>query len=105
MSLYYNHYCSDNLISYNAALSKSGNITVNGILTCQANLNVSQFLTVRGLGAGAEEGVDLNTPPYAIHNGLLTVLFFTVHRPRQVLADFPSILLLRMRLMSTVSSS
>ncbi|KAF8629789.1 hypothetical protein AX17_005568 [Amanita inopinata Kibby_2008] len=42
----------------------SGNITVNGVNTCQTGSSVA----ARGLGAGGEQGVDLNTPPYPIHN-------------------------------------
>ncbi|KAF8890700.1 glycosyl hydrolases family 31-domain-containing protein [Infundibulicybe gibba] len=52
---------------YNATrFGPSGNITVNGTLTCQTD---NSALTKRGLGAGKESGVDLNVPPYAIHNG------------------------------------
>lgn len=54
--------------SYNSAVSgPSGNITVNGTLTCTDTTT----LTARGLGAGEETGIDLNEPPYAIHNGQL----------------------------------
>jgi len=28
----------------------------------------------RGVGAGGEQGVDLNSPPYAIHNGKIRSL-------------------------------
>ena len=31
----------------------------------------------RGVGAGGEQGVDLNSPPYAIHNGKIRSLYFT----------------------------
>lgn len=58
--------------SYNSTLfGPSGNITVNGSLTCLpetpevADLKIS----ARGLGAGQQQGIDLNAPPYAIHNG------------------------------------
>ncbi|RDB29943.1 Alpha-glucosidase [Hypsizygus marmoreus] len=54
---------------YDPAISgPSGNITVNGTTTCRPD---SQAFTLvrRGLGAGNQTGVDLNTPPYAIHNG------------------------------------
>ncbi|KAH8091383.1 glycosyl hydrolases family 31-domain-containing protein [Cristinia sonorae] len=52
---------------YNSTISgPSGNITVNGTLTYGAG---SSSLTKRGLGAGHQAGVDLNTPPYTIHNG------------------------------------
>jgi alpha-glucosidase len=47
----------------------SGNITVNGALTCINNSSLST-LAKRGLGAGGEPGVNLNTPPYAIHNAI-----------------------------------
>jgi len=43
-------------------------MTVNGQLTCQ-NSGSGQFLHRRGLGAGHQQGVELNAPPYAIHNG------------------------------------
>ncbi|KAJ3793712.1 glycosyl hydrolases family 31-domain-containing protein [Lentinula aff. detonsa] len=46
----------------------SGNVTINGTLTCTSNSTLST-LAKRGVGAGAEKGVNLNTPPYAIHNG------------------------------------
>jgi alpha-glucosidase len=32
----------------------------------------------RGVGAGSEEGVDLNSPPYAIHNGMNQFLYTIV---------------------------
>ncbi|TFK70865.1 hypothetical protein BDN72DRAFT_896086 [Pluteus cervinus] len=52
---------------YNAALfGPSGNITVNGTFTCQP---ATSSLSKRGMGAGKQSGVNLNTPPYAIHNG------------------------------------
>ncbi|KAJ6528271.1 glycosyl hydrolases family 31-domain-containing protein [Mycena vulgaris] len=52
---------------YNATLSgPSGNITVNGTLTFGAS--ASAALAARGVGAGAQSDVDLNEPPYAIHN-------------------------------------
>ncbi|KAF5371361.1 hypothetical protein D9615_009680 [Tricholomella constricta] len=54
--------CYDPVVS-----GPSGNITVNGTLTCRTE--TSSSLTKRGLGAGQQTGVDLNTPPYAIHNG------------------------------------
>ncbi|EIN04541.1 hypothetical protein PUNSTDRAFT_47500 [Punctularia strigosozonata HHB-11173 SS5] len=73
----------------------SGNITVNGTLTCNATSSFSAALTERadlverkkdekkdekkerkkdekkrrGLGAGGQPDVELNAPPYAIHNG------------------------------------
>ncbi|KAJ4469268.1 glycoside hydrolase family 31 protein [Lentinula aciculospora] len=56
--------CYDSLVS-----GLSGNITVNGTLTC-ANSSSFSTLAKRGVGAGAEQGVNLNTPPYAVHNGM-----------------------------------
>ena len=57
--------------SYNATIwGPSGNITINGTLTYDNNgTNVATTLTKRGIGAGKQSGVDLNAPPYAIHNG------------------------------------
>ncbi|KAJ6524259.1 glycoside hydrolase family 31 protein [Mycena vulgaris] len=53
---------------YNSTLSgTSGNITVNGTLTYGAIAPAA--LAARGVGAGAQSGVDLNAPPYAIHYG------------------------------------
>jgi alpha-glucosidase len=63
--------------SYNSTIfGPSGNITVNGKLTCRLNTpQVSTFIVnKRGLGAGQQKGVDLNAPPYAIHNGELGTL-------------------------------
>ncbi|TCD60713.1 hypothetical protein EIP91_009634 [Steccherinum ochraceum] len=54
---------------YDATTSgPSGNITVNGTSTFGAG-NASSTLTKRGQGAGGEDNVNLNAPPYAIHNG------------------------------------
>ncbi|KAJ7318767.1 glycosyl hydrolases family 31-domain-containing protein [Mycena albidolilacea] len=54
---------------YNATISgPSGNITVNGTLTYGATDSASNGLSARGIGAGNQTGVELNTPPYAIHN-------------------------------------
>lgn len=59
---------------YNATISgPSGNITVNGTLTYGATDSTSNGLSARGIGAGNQTGVELNTPPYAIHNGLCFV--------------------------------
>ena len=53
--------------SYNSTISgPSGNITVNGTLTYGAS---SSGVSKRGLGAANETGIDINNPPYAIHNG------------------------------------
>jgi len=67
--------------SYNLTLSgPSGNITVNGTLTCQLDsLTTSVNLKRRGLGAGKQNDVDLNEPPYAIHNGK-SVLGFVIDK-------------------------
>ncbi|KAF8898025.1 glycosyl hydrolases family 31-domain-containing protein [Gymnopilus junonius] len=56
---------------YNSTLSgPSGNVTVNGTLTCQLDTSTAaSIVSRRGLGAGKQRNVDLNTPPYAIHNG------------------------------------
>ncbi|KAG8869470.1 hypothetical protein FRB97_001206 [Tulasnella sp. 331] len=71
---------------YNATISgPSGNITVNGTMTCNeteaqasamrkrdlrtpVTLDTSS-MTERGLGAAIESHIDLNYPPYTIHNG------------------------------------
>ena len=57
--------------SYNASIwGPSGNITINGTLTYDNNgTDTATTLTKRGIGAGNQSGVDLNAPPYAIHNG------------------------------------
>ena len=77
--------------SYDASISgASGNFTVNGVLTCVANTTVSR----RGLGAGGESGVDLNTPPYPIHNGLFCSRDILIQIPQiqnQEMADCPYI--------------
>lgn len=48
-------------------------MTINGTLTFT---NATKNLATRGLGglgAGGQQDVDLNDPPYAIHNGAFTV--------------------------------
>ncbi|PPQ96096.1 hypothetical protein CVT26_004728 [Gymnopilus dilepis] len=57
--------------SYNSTMfGPSGNITINGTLTCQPDpWTALSIVSKRGLGAGKQRNVDLNTPPYAIHNG------------------------------------
>ncbi|KIP03540.1 glycoside hydrolase family 31 protein [Phlebiopsis gigantea 11061_1 CR5-6] len=61
---------SDYPEGYNATISgPSGNITVNGTLTYGVGVDSTSALSKRGIGAGNQTGVDLNTPPYAIHNG------------------------------------
>ncbi|KAJ8595178.1 hypothetical protein M405DRAFT_759499, partial [Rhizopogon salebrosus TDB-379] len=49
----------------------SGNITINGTSTysCAADSTTMTVTEKRGVGAGGEQSVDLNSPPYAIHNG------------------------------------
>ncbi|PFH48160.1 glycoside hydrolase family 31 protein [Amanita thiersii Skay4041] len=44
----------------------SGNMTINGTSTCRPG---DSNLATRGLGAGHQQGVELNMPPYTIHNG------------------------------------
>lgn len=59
--------------SYNSTISgPSGNITVNGTATyaCGSTNSSSLSLNKRGIGAGNQSGVDVNSPPYAIHNGM-----------------------------------
>ncbi|KAG1879989.1 glycoside hydrolase family 31 protein [Suillus subluteus] len=56
---------------YNETLwGPSGNMTINGTSTysCAANSTTMTMIEKRGVGASSEEGVDLNNPPYAIHN-------------------------------------
>jgi alpha-glucosidase len=56
--------------SYNSSVSgPSGNITVNGSLSYSCDSN---SFTKRGVGAGNDSDVNLNEPPYAIHNGNMT---------------------------------
>ncbi|KAJ7610198.1 glycosyl hydrolases family 31-domain-containing protein [Roridomyces roridus] len=53
---------------YNATISgPSGNLTINGTLTFTDDSFSS--LSKRGIGAGNQTGIDINAPPYAIHNG------------------------------------
>ncbi|CAL1697161.1 unnamed protein product [Somion occarium] len=55
---------------YNSTISgPSGNITVNGTLTFGADGSTSSSLSKRGIGAGRQTGINLNVPPYTIHNG------------------------------------
>lgn len=65
------------LCSYDYTISgTSGNITVNGTLTYGEKS--SSTLSKRGIGAGKQVGVDLNTPPYAIHNGnFFTCMYYS----------------------------
>lgn len=58
--------------SYNPEISgPSGNLTVNGKLTCTNSSALTSLpsLPRRGLWVGQEPQVNLNTPPYAIHDG------------------------------------
>lgn len=58
--------------SYNATIwGPSGNITINGTLTFGNSSSPPPALAKRGLGEAAEPGVNLNSPPYALHNGSL----------------------------------
>lgn len=52
----------------------SGNLTVNGVSTCQLEFD----LTARGLGAGYQSGIDNGFPPYAIHNGTFTLFIISI---------------------------
>ncbi|KAI1787666.1 glycosyl hydrolases family 31-domain-containing protein [Ganoderma leucocontextum] len=53
---------------YNATIwGPSGNITINGTLT-YGNASADGAHAKRGLGAAVEHDVNLNSPPYAIHN-------------------------------------
>ncbi|KII83953.1 glycoside hydrolase family 31 protein [Plicaturopsis crispa FD-325 SS-3] len=65
---------------YNSTLSgPSGNITVNGTSTyVRRAVEVAPPLNRRGVGAGKQSGVDLNTPPYAIHNGFGRLSIHTI---------------------------
>ena len=61
------------VLSYNSTIwGPSGNITINGTLTF-GNDSIRDVIQhpKRGLGAAAEPDVDLNNPPYTIHDGLL----------------------------------
>ncbi|KAG0697210.1 glycoside hydrolase family 31 protein [Suillus ampliporus] len=56
---------------YNDTLwGPSGNMTINGTSTYSCGESSTSMTVVekRGVGSGAEQGVDLNSPPYAIHN-------------------------------------
>lgn len=63
------HILTAKFFRYNATVSgPSGNITVDGVPTFGAGSS-SSTLSKRGLGAGDQDGVQINMPPYAIHNG------------------------------------
>ncbi|KAI0364938.1 hypothetical protein BV20DRAFT_1039183 [Pilatotrama ljubarskyi] len=54
---------------YNASIwGPSGNITINGTLTFGNLSSPSRVYSRRALGAAAEPGVNINSPPYALHN-------------------------------------
>lgn len=65
---------------YNASIwGPSGNVTINGTLTFGNNVGpVPSSLSKRGLGAGGQTGLDVNTPPYTIHNGFGPLSVHTV---------------------------
>ncbi|KAI0770901.1 glycosyl hydrolases family 31-domain-containing protein [Trametes elegans] len=53
---------------YNSSIwGPSGNITINGTLT-YGNYSTPGVLSKRSVGAAAEPDVDLNSPPYALHD-------------------------------------
>ncbi|KAG8221683.1 glycoside hydrolase family 31 protein [Butyriboletus roseoflavus] len=57
---------------YNETLwGPSGNMTINGTSTNSCPPGTTETLSKRGVGAGGEPNLDLdlNSPPYAIHNG------------------------------------
>lgn len=55
---------------YNPAVSgPSGNLTVNGTSTFNASDPALGSLSKRGVGAADDAGIDINVPPYTIHNG------------------------------------
>ncbi|KAH7100202.1 glycosyl hydrolases family 31-domain-containing protein [Auriculariales sp. MPI-PUGE-AT-0066] len=63
---------------YDATISgPSGNITVNGVATCNATKATASVLR-RGIGAGNQTDIDINFPPYAIHNGFGPLYIHTV---------------------------
>lgn len=55
--------------SYNVSVwGTSGNITINGTLT-YGNNGTTTALSRRSIDASEQNGINLTTPPYAIHNG------------------------------------
>jgi len=56
---------------HSTASGPSDNMTANGTATYACGtINGAAFtLSKRGTGAGDQSGVEINTPPYAIHNG------------------------------------
>ncbi|OJA15520.1 hypothetical protein AZE42_11697 [Rhizopogon vesiculosus] len=57
---------------YNSTIwGPSGNMTINGTLTysCAANSTAETGIESRSADVGGARSVDLNSPPYAIHNG------------------------------------
>ncbi|KAJ8583907.1 hypothetical protein M405DRAFT_827759 [Rhizopogon salebrosus TDB-379] len=64
-------FCSDSC--YNDTIwGPSGNMTINGTSTnsCAPGSTTMAVVEKRGVGAGGQQGVDLNSPPYAIHNAI-----------------------------------
>ncbi|KAF9218886.1 glycoside hydrolase family 31 protein [Gyrodon lividus] len=58
---------------YNATIwGQSGNMTINGTSTNSCTMNPPSLTTVtkRGVGAGEKAGININSPPYAIHNAV-----------------------------------
>ncbi|TFK48006.1 hypothetical protein OE88DRAFT_1665015 [Heliocybe sulcata] len=78
---------------YNDTISgPSGNLTTNGTSTFSYGSEGTSALVMRGLGAANETGVNLNTPPYAIHNGAGPLSYNTIasnatHAPGYVELD------------------
>ncbi|KAG0697209.1 glycoside hydrolase family 31 protein [Suillus ampliporus] len=58
----------------------SGNMTINGTSTysCAASSTTMPVIEKRGVGASGEQGINLNSPPYAIHNGVGSLNTITV---------------------------
>ncbi|KAG6370671.1 glycoside hydrolase family 31 protein [Boletus reticuloceps] len=55
---------------YNETLwGPSGNMTINGTSTNSCPPGTTETLSKRGTGVGGEPNVNINNPPYAIHNG------------------------------------
>ncbi len=81
---------------YNANISgPSGNLTVNGTWTFNATLDPSDssLLKKRGLGEANLTNININDPPYAIHNGAVHV------------NSIPHLFLIRLFLLLSLSAS
>ncbi|KAK7679938.1 hypothetical protein QCA50_016884 [Cerrena zonata] len=65
---------------YNSSIwGPSGNVSINGTLTFGNNVGPStSSLSKRGLGVGGQTGLNVNKPPYTIHNGNGPLSFGTV---------------------------